>query len=225
MTATQHSVEKTLAEFTEVHGAVLLGMHRELQSIQKKVDEKISTETAAIKDYGENIHEKLQSINDKTFNISESLTFSIELLKKKQFEIITHVDKQIRDSKNDTLEIVNNARSEAESALAETKIAFGDFYKDFKNKIQQETSRVLQSVESRVNNLGDYFNAENEKLSLRASALEAQQHSVKESTDKLINETKIHQAQVIRLNKIMWASAVSAIAIFASLVVYRVYSQ
>lgn len=48
MTVNQQTIEQRLAEFTEVHGTVLLGMHRELQSQLKKVDDRLEAGAQAL---------------------------------------------------------------------------------------------------------------------------------------------------------------------------------
>lgn len=49
MAASQQTIEQRLAEFTEVHGTVLLGMHRELQSQLATVDDKLAVATQALR--------------------------------------------------------------------------------------------------------------------------------------------------------------------------------
>ena len=77
MNANQHTIEQRLAEFTEVHGTVLLGMHRELQSQLKKVDERLASAGQALEAEAEgarkDLAERWQEVDAKYKEITRAL--------------------------------------------------------------------------------------------------------------------------------------------------------
>lgn len=128
MPANQQTIEQRLAEFTEVHGTVLLGMHRELQSQIQRGDDRL-----------EEIASDLRGYADKTL---EGLS-----------ETAVHIDARY-DQFNTRLNQFNEESGRREDNLQLLMVTHASQFSEAEQQLAEDTKRAaveLTELLSRTN--------------------------------------------------------------------------
>lgn len=158
MGGSEHSLERKMAEFTEVHGAVLLGMHKELQSFMLMADKKIESSQADLRNFAQNSIGDLQRYEgvlnykqeqiDRQINGFEGRSKQITQTLEKEFSSSI---KKIHELKTELELFINHKIVEMdkqEEQIKETKkevelikIQASDMMKNLKIKIKEHQQR------------------------------------------------------------------------------------
>jgi len=154
MAANMQGIEQQLKEFTEVHGTVLLGMHRELQSHLQIVDDKLGSSTRELHEFSTQLLDDLKSrsiaIDEATVKINGHITavndkFSSSLIKYKE---------QIESSENSI-----TAYMRTQQELLDTQAC------EMKNK-----TRDIESINQTVRNMLSELDRKTRDHELREAA-------------------------------------------------------
>jgi hypothetical protein len=172
MAGIQKNVEDRLVEFTEVHGTVLLGMHRELKSQQQKVEDKLSTALAdlhgataqfrqelwekstEIKSYDQLLKDQLGGIDAEAERRASAFRAEIE---KHLYQVESTAQKLrsdvelfrnrisglLRTIRDDADGLVANAKREATYHLKQTAKNFDAAFAEYDQRLQASETKVL----------------------------------------------------------------------------------
>lgn len=132
-------LERRFDEFDEVHGTVLLGMHKELQTLKAEVDTRVETRIGAILQETRGAGSELSQRIEESKQLSESLRNQAE----QQLETIQstsrRANQQIKESAETAIDRVQQMTIETQARLsASLKIA---------DQLNQESQSLLKSVQ------------------------------------------------------------------------------
>lgn len=130
-------LELILDEFSEVHGTVLMGMHKELQTLKHDVDIRVETRIAVVL-------EKMQAA-DSTL---EARIISAEALKKDISQIseeLAHRYHEYRTKMEGALKVADKLNTESQQLLRGVK-ARGEELHEREISLQVRTRRVVIGV-------------------------------------------------------------------------------
>jgi hypothetical protein len=237
LAANQQTIEKRLTEFTEVHGTVLLGMHRELKSLTKNIDDKIGDATKKLQDYAEQTQndfiEKIKHINERREWFNEQLNqYSVEstqrdetvnLLIERHAAKIQATERRITEDAEragfelakllertsvDTKALVDTASLEANGRLQLTICSFEEAFDGFINHIADAEAKVLA-----------YTFKQQQLLDIQAQEIRAMHHETKELLRQIHTKIEtLHQRELSFFRKLRQTLLGIAIAICIAVV-------
>jgi len=202
MAVDQHRIEEKLAEFTQMHGTILLGMHRDLTSHLEKVDTKLESTTQDLNDYATRILQDLQVQSDAVDERNSLITQYLAETETTILESTSSLAEMVQTTQKDTHSLIDDACRRVDERYSEVnryiEISLSEYQKSIKasqcsiEEAIQALSAVVQKTEHDARELivdvsikAD--NAFKEAVNSFALALNGYQISIKESESAIIS--------------------------------------
>jgi len=178
MAANQQTIEKRLAEFTEVHGTVLLGMHRELQSQTKSVNDRLEAAT---------------QVNESLLLLIEAHTVKIQATERRHVEDAERTCRELAEllerTRTDTKTLVDTADREANSRLQTAIHHFDESFVNFTRLLADSEVKILA-----------YMVKQQQLLDAHAQEIRAMQSGAQQLLREIHQKIETHHQRELRFN-------------------------
>lgn len=155
--APKGKLELMLNEFTDVHGTVLLGMHKELQTLRADIEHRVESRIAAILEQTQAADAQLIANIEKSENTAATLNSKTENLRSslKQEEERLHA-------------LIEDERTKLEQASAKTSSAIEASRRDLLNlakEVEQRRTEFTQEIDAATDEIAKMLSEHDSRVS------------------------------------------------------------
>lgn len=216
MSATnQQSIEQKLKEFTEVHGTILLGMHRELQTCLKTVESKLESSSQEHRDHSEQLLEAVHihvadiekreaAINQLLETYQDSLNHHENVFKDfiaaRQTEISADrasIGDMVETARADINSSVAESSRQIENSLREINASFSSSFDEYQERLKRTENEIKGYMQQQQESL----NAQSRKLEQQGMDIESLHQITQNMLSDLERKTSEHEAREAAFNK------------------------
>lgn len=231
MTANQQTVEQRLAEFTEIHGTVLLGMHRELQSQLKRVDDRLSAAAqsldAEVERSRKDLQERGQQIDARFKEIADELELAAVTSRGRDADLrhamVVHSDRMedlvrkagevAEGAQRAASDLVEQARSETGSLVKGAKDAIDQYQQLAVEAFKDSHSTFIRQIEAAEAKITAYMVKQQQLLDQQAQQIESLHASVQQVLAETNAKIELHHRRETEFNRRLRAAIVGLVVV------------
>jgi hypothetical protein len=222
---TENDIASRLDEFAQTHGAVLLGMHRELTSLKSDVE-------SQLRDTTQHLVGKLDQCTADQVGVLEHVnhqaTTAVKDIETKSSRLLREaklLNDETRKEATDSLSILHREATNLKESLIQTE---SDASRELDNLIRNGRALLKlkqQELDSNQAKIVTYVSIQQRLLDEQAEDLKSQRQMVFELQTQLDQKIATHQMAVDRFNATTRKVAIASVALFFGLMLWYGINQ